>query len=177
MLIAAALVVSSEVVLRKAFTVMFTGSDEIASYLFAVGTSWSLTFVLVSKGHVRIDALYGFFPPRLRAVCDILALAMMALFIAVLAERGWTMAWTSVLNDSRSNTPLQAPLAVPQLAWLAGIGFFLFAVGLSMLRAIVALARGDLARVDEIAGAATQTEAIEHEIDGLGLRSDVRRER
>ncbi len=177
MLIAAAVVVSSEVILRKIFTVMYTGSDEIASYLFAVGTSWSLAYVLVSKGHVRIDVLYSHFHPRLRALCDILALAVMGLFVAVLAERGWTMAWTSVVNESRSNTPLQALLAVPQLAWLAGIGFFLFAIGLSILRSVVAFVRGDLARVNEVAGAASQGEEIEKEFVGLGLKPGARLDR
>ena len=177
MIIAAALIVSAEVVLRKIFTVMYTGSDEIASYLFAIGTSWSLAFVLVSKGHVRIDALYSHFPPRLRAACDILALVSMALFVAVLAERGWTMSWISVMNNSRSNTPLQVLLAVPQLAWLAGIGFFLFAVVLSIARSALAFAHGDLARVHEIAGAASQVEEIEHEFRGLGLKPDSGPER
>lgn len=176
MLIAAALIVSSEVVLRKIFTVMYTGSDEIASYLFAVGTSWSLAFVLISKGHVRIDVLYSHLPPRLRAACDILALLTMGLFAAVLFERGWAMAWISVVNDSRSNTPLQVLLAVPQLAWLAGIGFFLFAIALSVARSALAFARGDLARISEIAGAASQVEEIEHEFRGLGLKPESRTE-
>ena len=65
LLFAAAAIVSAEVVLRKGLgtlfgsTFVFSGSDEISSYLFAVGTSLSMAHVLVTRGHVRIDALYG----------------------------------------------------------------------------------------------------------------------
>ena len=45
--------------------------------LFAVGTSWSMAHVLVTRGHVRIDALYGRFGPRVRALLDIFALLVL----------------------------------------------------------------------------------------------------
>jgi TRAP-type C4-dicarboxylate transport system permease small subunit len=79
MLFAAAGIVTAEVVLRKGLgavfgsNFVFSGSDEISAYLFAVGTSWSMAHVLVTRGHVRIDALYGFFGPRTRAMLDLVA--------------------------------------------------------------------------------------------------------
>jgi len=42
---------------------IFSGSDEISGYLFAVGTSWSLAYVLCTRGHIRIDALGLIWPP------------------------------------------------------------------------------------------------------------------
>ena len=81
MIMIAALVVSTEVICRKLFAFPFSGSDEIGAYLFAIGTSWSMAFVLVTRGHVRIDALYGGFSPKVRAVFDLVALVGLAVLV------------------------------------------------------------------------------------------------
>src|SRR5262245_35271402 len=112
LLFAAAAIVSAEVVLRKGVgtlfgsTFLFSGSDEISSYLFAVGTSLSMAHVLVTRGHVRIDALYGLFRRRMRVVLDLLALIVLGIFLAALLERAWDLALTSYTEQIRSNTPL-----------------------------------------------------------------------
>ena len=175
MLFAAAAIVTAEVLLRKGLGAIFgtgftfSGSDEISAYLFAVGTSWSLAHVLVTRGHVRIDALYGGFTPKLRAYCDIFALLVFGLFLGVLLERAWDVAFTSWSENIRSNTPLRIPLAWAQLPWFAGLALFGLALALAMLRSLMAIARGDYAAVGAIAGASTQDEEIESELEGLGI--------
>ena len=58
MLLAAAIIVTVEVLLRKGFaavfgwSIVFSGSDEISAYLFAVATAWSLPYALVHRGHI-----------------------------------------------------------------------------------------------------------------------------
>jgi TRAP-type C4-dicarboxylate transport system permease small subunit len=178
MLLAAAGLVTAEVLLRKGLglvlgsSFVFSGSDEIAAYLFAVGTSWSMAHVLVNRGHVRIDALYGRLSPRVRALLDIFALLVLGLFVAALLERAWDIAFTSYIEGLRSNTPLRLPLAWAQLPWFAGIALFFIALILAVLRSLAALLRGDYAAVAEIAGAASQDEEIESELKGLGLQSE-----
>ena len=178
MLFAAAGLVTAEVVLRKGLgfvfgsSFVFSGSDEISAYLFAVGTSWSMAHVLVNRGHVRIDALSGRLSARVRALLDIFALLVLGLFVAVLLERAWDIAFTSYIEEIRSNSPLRLPLAWAQLPWFAGIALFFIALVLAVLRSVVALLRGDYAAVAEIAGAATQDEEIASELKGLGLRSE-----
>lgn len=171
MLIVAATIVSAEVLLRKGFTFVFTGSDEIASYLFAMGTALSMSYVLVTKGHVRIDALYGTLGPRVRAVLDIVALLVLAIFVAALVERALDVTMTSWAENIRSNTPLRVPLAWPQTVWLAGIVLFAVVLAVAILRSTLALLRGDYATVRETAGAASQNEEIESELKSLGIES------
>lgn len=178
MLFAAASLVTAEVLLRKGLgfvfgsSFVFSGSDEISAYLFAVGTSWSMAHVLVNRGHVRIDALYGRLSARVRALLDIFALLVLGLFVAALLERAWDIAFTSYIEELRSNTPLRLPLAWAQLPWFAGIALFFVALILAVLRSVAALLRGDCAAVAEIAGAATQDEEIKSELEGLGLQSE-----
>ncbi len=178
MLFAAAGLVTAEVLLRKGLGLLFgssfvfSGSDEISAYLFAVGTSWSMAYVLVNRGHVRIDALYGRLSPRVRALLDIFALLVLGLFVAALLERAWDIAFTSYVDAIHSNTPLRLPLAWAQLPWFAGIALFFIALLLAVLRSVAALLRGDYAAVAQIAGAATQDEEIKSELKGLGLQSE-----
>lgn len=180
MLLAAALAVTAEILLRKVVSPLlgasysFTGSDEIAGYLFAIATSWSLAHVLVTRGHVRIDALYGLLGPRARAACDVVALLAMGLFVAVLLERAHAL-WLVALEDGvRSNTTLRIPLVWPQGAWVAGIALFAFALALALLRTLAALLRGDLVAAAVLAGASSQDEEIRQELDSLPIATRAR---
>ena len=109
MIMVAALIVSTEVICRKLLALPFSGSDEVGAYLFAVGTSWSMAFVLVTRGHVRIDALYGGFSPFVRAVLDLVALVGLAVLVIALTDR----CLGAGLRQSLGLEPLQHAAARP----------------------------------------------------------------
>ncbi len=172
MIMIAALVVSTEVICRKLFSFPFSGSDEIGAYLFAIGTSWSMAFVLVTRGHVRIDALYGGFSPKVRAVFDLVALAGLAVLVIALTDRSWELVSDNLSGWNRSNTPLRVPLPYPQLPWFFGFVLFLLALTIACLRAVAAFARGDYAKVAATAGVPSQDEEVKGELEGLGIKSE-----
>lgn len=147
----------------------FSGSDEISSYLFAVGTSWSMAYVLVTRGHVRIDIVYGGLGPRTRAILDIIALTLLAIFIGALVERAYNVTSTNLIEYNRSNTNLRIPFAWAQIPWFAGILLFFVTAVTAILRSIGALFRGDYATVNATAGVSSQDEEIESELKGFGL--------
>lgn len=173
LLFAAAIIVTAEVFVRKAAgpligsRFIFSGSDEISGYLFAVGTSLSMAHVLVTRGHIRIDVLYGQFSPKVRSIMDIIALTVMAVFIAVLLERVINVASTSYVEQLRSNTQLRIPLAWSQIPWAFGIGLFFLSIVVALIRSIAALAKGDYSAVNAISGVPTTQEEIESEIKGM----------
>ena len=175
MLFAAAIIVTAEVLLRKGAgaligtSFLFSGSDEISGYLFAVGTSLSLAHVLVNRGHVRIDVLYIQFSARARAFMDIIALLVMLIFIFAVLERAINVATTSYVEDIRSNTQLRLPLALSQIPWAIGIGLFFLAITVALIRSIAAMLKGDWGAVNAIAGVATTEEEIEAELKGLDV--------
>ena len=175
LLFAAAATVSAEVISRKGLgpllgsRFIFSGSDEISAYLFAVGTSLSLAHVLVTRGHVRIDALYQHLGRRTRVLLDLLALIVLGIFVAALLERAWDVASTSAVEQIRSNTPLRIPLAWAQVPWFGGIALFALALVLAVLRTLLALARGDYATAAATSSALTQDEEVETELEGLGI--------
>jgi TRAP-type C4-dicarboxylate transport system permease small subunit len=170
MLLIAAVLVSTEVISRKLLTYAYSGSDEWAAYLFAVGTSLSLAHVLVTRGHIRIDALYAHLPQWLRPILDIVALIGLGILAYTLVDSGWQLVYENIEEEVRANTPLRTPLAIPQVPWLFGFALFLLAIVLALFRSILALLRGDLATVSQTAGVASQDEEIESELKGLGIR-------
>ncbi len=172
LLLIAAFMVSAEVVSRKFLTVVYSGSDEIGGYLFAVGTTWSLSYVLVTRGHVRIDALYGIFPLRLRAFFDLVALVLLGLVAYTMVDRGLDLTYTNFIEWNMANTPLRTPLALPQIPWLFGLGLFFVSIVIAFLRTVVALRRGDYATANKTAGVASQDEEIESELTDLGIAFD-----
>ncbi len=175
MLFLAAGIVTLEVLLRKGLASLvgsgftFSGSDEISGYLFAVGTSWSMAHVLVTRGHVRIDVLYGMLSARTRAWLDLVAMLLLGIFVAAIVERAADVAWTSLAEVIRSNTNLRIPLAWAQIPWLGGLVLFLLVIVVAFVRSAVALLRGDVASVGAIIGIASQDEEIASELEGLGI--------
>jgi TRAP-type C4-dicarboxylate transport system permease small subunit len=177
MIMVAALIVSTEVICRKLLAFPFSGSDEIGAYLFAVGTSWSMAYVLVTRGHVRIDALYGAFSARVRAILDLVALVALAILVVALADRAWELTSDNLAGWNRSNTPLRIPLAYAQLPWFFGFAFFLLAMVVAMARALIALVSGDYPKVAATIGVPSQDEEVKGELEGLGIKAEQAPER
>lgn len=150
-------------------SLVFSGSDEISGYLFAVGTSWSMAHVLVTRGHIRIDALYGQLPLKVRGWLDLVALVTLGIFVAAMVQRSFDVTLTNFVEHTRSNTNLRIPLAWAQIPWFLGFLLFAFALVLAFLRTLLALLKGDYAAAAAISGVATQDEEIENELKGLGI--------
>lgn len=148
---------------------MYSGSDEISSYLFAVGTSWSMAYVLCTRGHIRIDALYSRLGVRTRGWLDLVALVLLGVFVSAMVYRAFDVTLINFVEYNRSNTNLRIPLAWAQVPWLGGFLLFGVAMIVAFLRTLLALLRGDYATAGATAGIATQDEEIEGELKGLGI--------
>jgi TRAP-type C4-dicarboxylate transport system permease small subunit len=70
LVLAAAVLIGIDVVLRKFFATSIGGADELAGYALAIGTAWSLGAALIDRAHIRIDSLYVLLPTRLRLALD-----------------------------------------------------------------------------------------------------------
>lgn len=153
LVLASALLVSVDVLLRKLLLVSLGGADELSGYAFAIGTAWALGFTLLRRANVRVDALYARLPASVCAVLDIIALLSLGLFIGLLTQQAWDVLSTSISFQARATTPLQTPLWIPQSLWVIGLGLFLFTLLPLLLRSLLALVTGDLATVRRLAGA------------------------
>ena len=164
LLIGSALLVTTEVVIRKLFNLSIGGADEISGYAFAVATSLAFSFALFERAHIRVDALYGLFPKGMKFYIDLLGLVLLTGFAAVVAMMAWQMVGDTITYGSRSITPMRTPLIYPQLPWLIGWLLFVACGVLIFLAAIARWLRGDRAGASDLVGIKSVTEQIEDEV-------------
>jgi TRAP-type C4-dicarboxylate transport system permease small subunit len=164
LILAAALLVSVDVTLRKLANTTLGGADELSGYALAIGSTWSFAFVLLARGHVRIDALYQLLPSKLAAACDVVALVALLAFASLIAWHGAGVLAQSWSLGARSNSSLAVPLAVPQALWWLGYAGFVLCAALLLLRGVVALLAGDLAQANRLIGARSIEEEAADEL-------------
>jgi TRAP-type C4-dicarboxylate transport system permease small subunit len=174
LLLIAALLICVDIFLRYGFALTIGGADDLSGYALAIASAWGFSAALLSRSHIRIDTVYVRVGSRIaRAVLDLLSLACMALFGALLAWHGWGVFHLSYVSDSHSQSAIEMPLAIPQGLWFAGLAFFVAVALLLMARALLAWRMG---RIDELfrligsksglAEAKEEIDAIEHAFEG-----------
>ena len=170
LVLAAAVLIGIDVVLRKFFATSIGGADELAGYALAIGTAWSLGAALVDSGHIRIDSLYGLLPTRLRLALDFAGLCLFVGFFGLIAWHGWAVVLQSWSAGSRSQSALQTPTVIPQGLWFVGLVVFI-AVGVVLfVYALRLAARGKVAAVAAAIGTRSAQEDVEAEIHSLKER-------
>ncbi|KAB2871539.1 MAG: TRAP transporter small permease [Burkholderiaceae bacterium] len=172
LILAAALLVSVDVLLRKLTRVTLGGADELSGYALAIGSTWSFAFVLLARGHVRIDALYQLLPRRLAAACDVVAIGALLAFASLIAWHGAGVLAQSWQLGARSNSSLAVLLALPQMLWWIGYVGFVACAALLLARAAAALLAGDMATANRLIGARSiEEEAADELANALAARS------
>jgi len=164
LVLAAALVIGVDVVIRKLFAVSLGGADELAGFALAIGTAWSLGATLLDRAHIRIDSLYLLFPLKLRAILDLLALLAFTVVFGLIFWHGIGVMTQSITAGSRSMSGLETPLVLPQGAWLLGLALFLATALLLLLRALASAVRGEFGAVVHAIGVKTVAEEADEEI-------------
>lgn len=164
MMLAAAVLVSVDVIIRKLANVTLGGADELSGYALAIGSTWSFAFVLLHRGNVRIDALYQYLPRALAALCDLLAVVALLTFGGVTAWHGWGVVAQSWASNSHSNSALAVPLVVPQALWWLGWLWFMLCGLLLLTRSVGPLLRRDWPAINRLIGARSIAEEAEEEL-------------
>ncbi len=168
-----AIMVTIDVLCRKFFSVTMSGSDEVSGYVFAIGTTWAYSYCLLNRSNVRIDALYNFLPVGVRAVLDVVGVALLLFYMSYLTRKAFDVFWTSWTGNSVSSTTLLTPLWIPQLLWFLGLFLFVITLSFVLLYTLVGLIRRDPALVQRIAGAMSAEEEIVQETHGLDVRTNL----
>jgi hypothetical protein len=106
-----------------------------------------------------------------------LALVATAGFAALLAWRAYAVLETSIALDARANTPWATPVWIPQTAWFAGLSFLVLTAVVLIGATAAAIARGDVAAAQSLAGAPDTQEEVDAEMEEakrqLGLAGEI----
>lgn len=167
LILVAALLIGFDVAIRQLFVKTIGGADELAGYALAIGSAWTFGFTLLRRAHVRIDSLYVFLPVRIRPMLDIFGLALFISFMGLVTWHACGTLGQSIESDSHSISPLGTPLAIPQSLWVAGLFVFMAVALLLLVRAAMALVRGDAATAMRLIGSRSATEEVELEMQAV----------
>jgi TRAP-type C4-dicarboxylate transport system permease small subunit len=158
-----------EVLGRKYFSFSFRGLDEIGGYMLAGVSAFGFAYALSTRSHMRVTLLFPYVPASVQSLLNVLAMTTLAVMAAFCAWRGVFEVLDVLTSGRRSNTPLQAPLWIPQTIWL--VGMTLFAVGaiLMALHSLSLLFR-DRGLLNRIYGPQSLEEEISTEIAHVEAR-------
>lgn len=162
--LAMGLLIAADVLWRAVFGRNFGGVDEIASYLFAIGISWSLTAAFHARAHIRVDIFYRKLGLAPRAGLDVLAMLSLLCVAAFLTYSSWLVLETSWMRGARSASSMQLPLIVPQALYMLGVVVFLAALILSLLRGGIDMIAGRSVAVVARHGVPTPQEEAQYAV-------------
>ena len=168
-LLAAALMVTVDVLSRKIFNVTMSGSDEYSGYVFSATTTWAYSYCLLHRSNVRIDALYNYLPRKVTAILDLVGLLLLFYFMSIMTYYAMVSFVDSWVNNSVSITTLGTPQWIPQLFWVAGLILFFVTLIFVVVYSIVALLQRNWDLVARVAGVPSIAETMQEETHGIDV--------
>ena len=166
LILLSAFLVTFEVFARKFFNYSIAGADELSGYALAISTALSLSYTIVHRSNIRVDALYHFLPRTVRAFLDILGMIALTGYLCLVAYLGFNYLLDTIANQSSSITPLKVPLVYPQTPWVIGWTFAAFTGIVFVLIGIISFIKGDFAEVQRRLGTMSIDEQITEETEG-----------
>ncbi|MBW1682750.1 MAG: TRAP transporter small permease subunit [Deltaproteobacteria bacterium] len=136
--------VTFDVVMRYFFNRPTYWGLELNLYLLVATSFLAGGYCLLVDGHVRVDIIYQIFPPRMRALVDVVTSALFFLFVAVIVWKGWEFAYESLVEGKRSSDAMGWPLYPSQM--MIPIGGVLIGLQgvVKLIEDIVILVKGEL---------------------------------
>ena len=164
LLILAAAIVTVDVFMRKIFGISMAGADEITGYAFGSSIMLSLSYALIHRSNIRIDAAYQHLPAPIRAFLDVFGMILLVGFIGYVAWRSGFLLADTYEYGSRAITPLRTPLAIPQTLWFAGMVFAVITGIVLIITGLIGIFKRDWRSVSDRLGIPTVDEQIKDEI-------------
>ena len=168
-LLAAALMVTVDVLSRKIFNITMSGSDEYSGYVFSATTTWAYSYCLLHRSNVRIDALYNYLPRKVTAILDVVGLLLLFYFMSIMTYYAMVSFVDSWVNNSVSITTLGTPQWIPQVFWVAGLILFFVTLIFVVVYSIVALLQRNWDLVARVAGVPSIAETMQEETHGIDV--------
>ncbi|MGA7488702.1 MAG: TRAP transporter small permease [Xanthobacteraceae bacterium] len=132
---------------RYVFLSPLPWAEEVLVFLVTWGVCLGASAVTYDNRHLDMDLFVVRFPPKLRAVLDLLQLAATVCFCAFTAVNAWTIVALMARNGQVSVTA-GIPMTIPYAAFVAGFG----------LIAVAAVAGAVERRFDRVSGRALSSE-------------------
>ena len=164
LLLIASIVICIDITTRHLFSWTVGGADELSGYALAIASAWGFSTAILSRSHIRIDTLYVRVRRPARAMLDLMSLAALAFFFALVTWHAWGVVRQSWVSQSRSQSELETLLVIPQGLWFAGLAFFVAVALLLLVQALLAVFGRDLDALFATIGSKSAVAEAEEEV-------------
>lgn len=165
--VGAALFVTIDVLARRFLGTSSGGTTELSGYMLGFGITWGVAQAMVDRAHVRIDALVMRLPLFLRQVLHIVSLALLTMFMVVVAWSSLSVVEESMLFGTRDISVLAVPLVIPQVLWAFGLCFFALLLVMMLAECLCLLVARRGAEVDAMLRPRSYEEETEETLEAL----------
>lgn len=104
------LIIFSDICGRYFFLAPFPWGIEVDEYILVVIVFLAGGYAFLHNAHVRVDIIYSRFPPRTRAIIDIITSLFIFSLCIVLVWYGFQLSWQAMINDYRACTAVRTPI-------------------------------------------------------------------
>ncbi len=135
LILALALVVSFDVVMRYMFNLPTVWAQETSTMLFGTFIILGGGYTALSRGHVNMDVVYSLFSKRGKVILDVITFFLLTLpFLGVLIWKGGQASWKSLLILEHDSTQWSPPLYPFRLMLPIGALLFLLQAAANLIR-------------------------------------------
>lgn len=124
LLLGLALLITTEILLRRFMNFSLQGGDEFGGYALAILAAFGFSYALLERAHTRVEIVVELVGSRTRALLNLISAWCVALMACFMAWRSYAALQESIEFQALSGTPLMTPLWQPQIVWFAGLAFF-----------------------------------------------------
>ena len=145
-LVAAAIIVTEAVIVRKVFGISTIWQIEASVFLLIFTVFAGAPFVQKNEHHLNVDLIIIHLSPRTREITLIIVSIITCLLAALLARYAWPMWWESVVNNEHSESLWGPPLWIPYLFLPLGMTLLFFQYIIYIHGKITALRKGEISK-------------------------------
>lgn len=142
-LVAAALIITEAVIVRKLFGFSTIWQIEMSVFLLIFTVFVGAPYVQKNEQHLNVDLLIIHLSPKAREITLIAVSIITCLLTGVIAVYGWPMWWEAVINNEHSESLWGPPLWIPYLFLPLGMTLLFLQYLVYIHGKIKALRRGD----------------------------------
>ncbi|UCB50589.1 MAG: TRAP transporter small permease subunit [Deltaproteobacteria bacterium] len=143
-LVAAAIIVTEAVIVRKIFGISTIWQTEASVFLLIFVVFTGAPFVQKNEHHLNVDLVVIHLSPKTRDLTIIVVSIISCILTGVLAWYAWPMWWEAVVNNEHSESLWGPPLWIPYLFLPLGMTVLFLQYVIYIRNKIVSFKRGEI---------------------------------
>lgn len=120
-------------------------ADELTAYMLVALSFLGFAYTWREGGHVRVEVVVNYLPPRLRARVRLIGLVLTFIFMVEMDRAAFKMIAYALQMKMRSSTWLMFPLFWPQLTIFVGFVLLTLILAVDIVRTGAKLRAGEIA--------------------------------